>query len=336
MDLMAINLGMRLGGGGGGTIDAYTKEETDELLAEKTDETEFDAVTASLIDRGAKNFAPLNSGSGDSQYYIVPQGTPITPGNYVVTFKASGYSYDSYAHITCKNAQGGGIMSGTIQMQSSVVYRFTAPANSASIEITIDKGAVSDFMMCTADDYDKSAEYVPYGMTNAELTAAIEGKQDTLTFDEVPTEMSANPVRSGGVFRKLRQKQDKVAEVYASGTMTNSTTITDTGVTVDIPADGGFWQIEGCITWKGSPPTEAQLRVNFGVRNSDYLIARATNTNDDNKNFMYLPVSCTIKADPYYTEDADKTIHVKVWGKTVAATGNCEVCLIARRISAGF
>lgn len=327
---------MAMGNGGGGTSDAYTKEEADELLAEKTDETEFDAVAASLIDRGAKNFAPLNSGSGDSRYYIVPQGTPITPGNYVFAFKASGYSYDSYAHITIKNAQGGGILTGSVQMQSSVVYRFTAPANSASIEIEIDKGAVSEFMLCTAADYDKSQAYIPHGMTNAELTAAIEGKQDILTFDDVPTELSANPVKSGGVFRKLRQKQDKVAEVYASGTMTNSTTITNTGVTVDIPADGGYWKIDGCITWRGSTPVEAQLRVKFGARSTDYLIARSTNANDDSKNFIYLPVSCVIKSDPYYPEDADTSIHVSVWGKTMAATGNCDVCLIAQRISVGF
>lgn len=172
--------------------------------------------------------------------------------------------------------------------------------------------------------------------TKDETDELLEGKQDTLTFDEVPTEMSANPVKSGGVFRKLRQKQDKVAEVYASGTMTNSTTITDTGVTVDIPADGGYWKIDGCITWRGSTPVEAQLRVKFGTRSTDYLISRSTNANDDSKNFIYLPVSCVIKSDPYYPDDADTSIHVSVWGKTMAATGNCDVCLIAQRISVGF
>ena len=65
-------------------------------------------------------------------------------------------------------------------------------------------------------------------------------------------------------------------------------------------------------------------------------MARATNANDDNKNFMYLPVGCTFKADPYYPDDADTTIHVSVWGKTAAATGECDVCLVARRISNGF
>lgn len=150
--------------------------------------------------------------------------------------------------------------------------------------------------------------------------------------DTVPTNNSDNFITSGGVYTALADKEDKITTLTASGTMTNSTTIADTGVTVDIPADGGYWQIAGCITWKGSPPTEVQLRVKFGVRTSDYLIARATSANDDSKNFIYLPVSCTLKADAYYPSDPDKTIHVNVWGKTAAASGNCEVCLIARKI----
>lgn len=161
-------------------------------------------------------------------------------------------------------------------------------------------------------------------ITSGGVAAALANKADkstTYTKDEVDTALSG--------------KEDKITTVSANGTMTNSTTITDTGVSVDIPSDGGYWQISGCITWKGSPPTEAQLRVKFGTRTSDYLIARATSANDDNKNFIYLPVSCTLKADAYYPSDADKTIHVNIWGKTAAASGNCEVCLIARKIASG-
>lgn len=130
----------------------------------------------------------------------------------------------------------------------------------------------------------------------------------------------------------LNGKQNAITALTDTGTMTSDTTIADTGVGVDIPADGGIWQVEGCITWRGSTPTEVQLRVNFGVRTSDYLIARATNSNDDSKNFVYLSAACTFKADAYYPDDQDKTIHVKVWGKTSVATGNCDVMIIARKI----
>ena len=148
----------------------------------------------------------------------------------------------------------------------------------------------------------------------------------------VPTTDDPTLITSGAVAAALANKEDKITTIIATGTMENSTTIIDTGVSVDIPSDGDYWQVSGCITWKGSPPTEAQLRVKFGTRSSDYLIARAVNTNDDNKNFIFMPVSCTFKADAYYPTDTDKTIHVNVWGKTVAASGNCEVSLIARKI----
>lgn len=164
----------------------------------------------------------------------------------------------------------------------------------------------------------------PTLITSGAVAAALANKADkstTYTKSEVDTALSG--------------KEDKITTISANGTMTNSTTIADTGVSVDIPADGGYWQISGCITWKGSPPTEAQLRVKFGTRTSDYLIARATSANDDSKNFIYLPVSCTLKADAYYPSDPDKTIHINVWGKTAAASGNCEVCLIARKIASG-
>lgn len=44
---------------------------------------------------------------------------------------------------------------------------------------------------------------------NNDLTAAIDTKQDILTFDSVPTEDSENPVYSGGVFAELELKADK-------------------------------------------------------------------------------------------------------------------------------
>ena len=37
---------------------------------------------------------------------------------------------------------------------------------------------------------------------------AARGKQDTLTFDEIPTSGSRNPVRSGGIYTELRKKQN--------------------------------------------------------------------------------------------------------------------------------
>jgi hypothetical protein len=40
------------------------------------------------------------------------------------------------------------------------------------------------------------------------VESALAGKQDTLTFDNSPTENSTNPVKSGGVYTALAGKQD--------------------------------------------------------------------------------------------------------------------------------
>ena len=167
-------------------------------------------------------------------------------------------------------------------------------------------------------------EYYSGAYTGAEIDAGIAAANAA-----APQATTYSKTEVDGL---LATKQNAITTLTDSGTMTNATTISDTGVGVDIPADGGIWEVSGCITWRGSTPTEAQLRVNFGVRTSSYLMARSTNANDDSKNFVYLPVSCTFKADAYYPEDADKTVHIRVWGKTSAATGNCDVMIIARKI----
>ena len=47
--------------------------------------------------------------------------------------------------------------------------------------------------------------------TKAQLDALLAAKQDTLTFDNLPTQNSNNPVKSGGVFTQLSYKERKVA-----------------------------------------------------------------------------------------------------------------------------
>ena len=46
--------------------------------------------------------------------------------------------------------------------------------------------------------------------SDGDLETAIQNKQDTLTFDNTPTENSDNPVTSDGVYDALKQKADKV------------------------------------------------------------------------------------------------------------------------------
>lgn len=47
--------------------------------------------------------------------------------------------------------------------------------------------------------------------TEDDLETAIQSKQDTLTFDNTPTDNSTNPVTSGGIYNSLSNKADKVS-----------------------------------------------------------------------------------------------------------------------------
>lgn len=56
-----------------------------------------------------------------------------------------------------------------------------------------------------------------------QVETALDGKQDTLTFDEVPTEGSGNPVKSGGVFSALPVSTDTIQGTAANPVTKNYT-----------------------------------------------------------------------------------------------------------------
>lgn len=66
---------------------------------------------------------------------------------------------------------------------------------------------------------------------SADVATALAGKQNTLTFDDTPTENSTNPVKSGGVFTALAGKQDNL--IVASGKLAS------TAGTITIPYPTG-------------------------------------------------------------------------------------------------
>ena len=113
--------------------------------------------------------------------------------------------------------------------------------------------------------------------------------------------------------------------VEAHGTVTTGQTIADTGITIDIPAGSGIWAVGGILEFSGSQPMEIQLRCTIGTGTSQYLMARATNANDDNLNFMFLSAVGLVRAR------ADKDLHIKVFARSYIAAGNM-VTVIARKL----
>lgn len=104
------------------------------------------------------------------------------------------------------------------------------PIPSKTSDLTNDSGFAT-----TSDVSTALADYT----TTADLTTLLAAKQDTLTFDNVPTENSNNPVKSGGVYA-------------ANQTLTNNVDVLfETGVKNICPPYSGSLSSNG-ITFKGN------------------------------------------------------------------------------------
>lgn len=102
--------------------------------------------------------------------------------------------------------------------------------------------------------------------TKSEVDTLLSAKQDTLTFDTVPTEDSTNPVESGGVWSPLSELVDNGAKNVLhfdklGRSSTYGNTYTDNGVTFTLTADGTG------ITVSGTAGTSGAF-VNLGLASS--------------------------------------------------------------------
>lgn len=59
--------------------------------------------------------------------------------------------------------------------------------------------------------------------TTAFVQTAVGGKQDTLTFDDVPTASSDNPVKSGGIYTAIQNVSSEIPSAYTSNPAANGT-----------------------------------------------------------------------------------------------------------------
>lgn len=85
--------------------------------------------------------------------------------------------------------------------------------------------------------------------TTADLTTMLAGKQDTLTFDNAPTENSNNPVKSGGVYSANQTIYEVMGQNGAKNLLPNNIygTTTNNGITV-VRNDDGSLNISGTNT----------------------------------------------------------------------------------------
>lgn len=78
------------------------------------------------------------------------------------------------------------------------------------------KSVAADGVVAGAEAIRDYTEGKMQSTINAELRAALAGKQDTLTFDNAPTANSNNPVKSSGIKTAVDAKQDTISTVNVS------------------------------------------------------------------------------------------------------------------------
>lgn len=126
------------------------------------------------------------------------------------------------------------------------VYRWFSDDHPIKLYVWKEEGETGEWELTPLDEEDPDYEDIISELQpeRSAIAQAIAGKQDTLTFDTVPTEDSENPVTSGGVFtlfsdgynlllQAISALQTKHATLVSSGTITpqDNTIYSGTGIT---------------------------------------------------------------------------------------------------------
>lgn len=252
MDMYDILLARNLGGSGG-TIDAYTKAQTDALLDRKVDKetgkglstndftdtykaavegaapqsttytkVEVDTALAAklnvsdvdtalsststnpvqnkavqaplarLVNAGAKNLLSVNSGSATDGYVFDNLAINLPSGSYVFLANIANYESRSELVIMADGEEIGGVV---FNNADSVAAQFNITREGTIAKLYTNGGTFTNMMLCTEEDYAISPEFVPYAMSNAELT---DNKQDKNTINIGTT--SFDDIKTGGTY----------------------------------------------------------------------------------------------------------------------------------------
>lgn len=140
--------------------------------------------------------------STNTAYYISNNGQPFTSLAQLQAYSGP-LTNNDYAFVVGTDAAG-----NTIYTR----YKYNADTQAWSEEYVLNNSSFTAAQWAainsaiTSGDVEKLAA-LP---TKEQLDALLAAKQDTLTFDNLPTQNSNNPVKSGGVFTALDSKADMV------------------------------------------------------------------------------------------------------------------------------
>ena len=141
------------------------------------------------------------------------------------------------------------------------ILTFTTPDGIAHQVLSVDSEVIPN-----------SANPVSGGAVNT----ALAGKQDTLTFDQTPTDGSTNPVESNGIFDALALKQDTLT-FDSTPTDGSANPVTSHGIYAAISA------VTSGIDWKEAVATYADIATTYPNPEDGWTVT----TLDDDHTYRY-------------------------------------------------
>lgn len=159
----------------------------------------------------------------------------------------------------------------------------------------------------------------------SELDTALETKQDTLTFDNVPTENSTNPVKSGGVYSALAGKQDALSagshiEISNNEVSVNryaqpagdivyrAVTVNATTAYVDKYTSGGTFIERINITVNTYQTQDVESKIRFYREFDGWVITLLANSKEHNAGYSYSARSSGVASQNDFTFTISQTL----------------------------
>ena len=223
----------------------YTSTEVDTLLNAKANDNAVVHNTGNETISGNKTFSgkvlvnnPTDNNQATPKSYVDNLVSTIKQDNIVVVNTTT---YPTLNDFLASTGEEGDIYLYPLDTTdlSKGYYRYVWENNS--------------WLALGTTDIDLSDYY-----TKSETNTLLSGKQDTLTFDNAPTQNSNNPVKSGGVYTALGGKQDTLVSGTNIKTINNQSILGSGNITIQ-GGGGGTW---GTITGDIDDQTDLQNEFN--------------------------------------------------------------------------
>lgn len=221
-------------------------------------------------------------------YFIIGRISNQTANGFTVTLRntnssSSSGSLDWYAFKTYSVAHAEQNASDIADIKTKIPSTASSSNKLATSNELSSLGTTIDGRLDALEDtIPSSASLQNQLITETGLTTALQGKQDTLTFDDTPTEDSSNPVTSDGIKDAIDDTAADIYEVMGKNGAknllpNNAATKTVNGITFTVNSDGS-------VTANGTATSTSYIILisSFNLVGGKYILSDEANSTDGN------------------------------------------------------